>query len=68
MQKDQCIMQFIMSSPTSDEKDCTKLTDDASFQMCTTMVKNRPQMPTPPTGALPLVPTNLPPPSTPNQN
>ncbi len=61
-------MQFIMSSPTSDEKDCTKLTDDASFQMCTTMVKNRPQMPTPPTGALPLVPTNLPPPSTPNQN
>lgn len=62
MQKDQCIMQFIMSSPSSDEKDCTKLTDDSSFQMCKMMIKNRPQMPTPP-------PTeSLPPPSTPNQN
>ncbi|MBC7503515.1 hypothetical protein H7169_00930 [Candidatus Gracilibacteria bacterium] len=42
MQKDQCILQIVMSSKTSSEKDCEKISDTRSVEMCKTMIKNRP--------------------------
>lgn len=48
MQKDQCIMQYIMSSTTTDAKDCENLSNTGSLDMCKVMMKNKTTMPTPP--------------------
>ena len=45
MQKDQCIMQYIMSGTSSDTKDCESLSNTGSLEMCKTMMKNRPTLP-----------------------
>lgn len=48
-QKDQCVMQFIMSVQESKEADCTKLTNDSSLEMCKMMIRNKAQSTPPPT-------------------
>jgi hypothetical protein len=57
MQKDQCIMQYIMSDTQSDSKDCEKLSSRGSLDMCKMMIKNRPTTPNMPT-LPPLSPAN----------
>lgn len=47
MQKDQCIMQYIMSGTSSDTKDCESLSNTGSIEMCKTMMKNKSGMPMP---------------------
>jgi hypothetical protein len=50
MQKDQCIMQYIMSWVSTDSKDCENLSNTGSLEMCKTMIKNRPIVSTIPSG------------------
>ncbi len=65
MQKDQCIMQYIMSWVSTDTKDCENLSNTGSLEMCKTMIKNRPtpaSLPSlndnkPPVPVLPSAPT-----------
>lgn len=45
MQKDQCIMQYIMSDTESDDKACESLSNTGSLEMCKTMMKNKTSMP-----------------------
>ncbi len=45
MQKDQCVMQYIMSVTGSDEKDCESLSNTGSLEMCKTMITNRSNTP-----------------------
>ena len=47
MQKDQCIMQYIMNGTSSDDKDCESLSNTGSLEMCKMMIKNKATMPTP---------------------
>jgi hypothetical protein len=42
MQKDQCIMQYIMSWVSSDPEECENLSSTGSLEMCKSMIKNRP--------------------------
>ncbi len=60
MQKDQCIMQYIMSWVSTDSKDCENLSNTGSLEMCKTMIKNRPTVSTIPSGdnTRPPVPTS----------
>jgi hypothetical protein len=43
MQKDQCVMQYIMSGTGSEVSDCDTLTDTGATDMCKMMIKNRPK-------------------------
>lgn len=43
-QRDQCVMQFIMSESDSKISDCNKLTSKSSLDMCKMMIKNRVEM------------------------
>lgn len=45
MQKDQCIMQYIMSDASNDAEDCESLSNTGSLDMCKTMMKNKTAMP-----------------------
>lgn len=47
MQKDQCIMQYIMSGTGSSTKDCESLSNTGSLDMCKMMMKNKAAMPVP---------------------
>lgn len=42
MQKDQCVLQVIMGGKNPSTKDCEKISDTRSAEMCQTMIKNRP--------------------------
>jgi hypothetical protein len=55
MQKDQCIMQYIMSDSSNDTKACENLSNTGSLEMCKTMIKNRPAAMTP-LSAKPIAP------------
>ena len=55
-QKDQCILQFIASSPDSKESDCTKLSSASSLDMCKMSLKNKQQFPNNTIPALPAIP------------
>jgi hypothetical protein len=41
MQKDQCIMQFIMNNKNAKEIDCERIGDEWSLKTCKTMMKNK---------------------------
>ena len=47
MQKDQCIMQYIMSDTGSNGNACESLSNTGSLEMCKTMMKNKTSMPIP---------------------
>jgi hypothetical protein len=55
MQKDQCIMQVVMSGTGTSDKDCEAISNTGSLDMCKMMMKNKTNMPTP--TALPVGPT-----------
>ncbi len=40
-QKDQCIVQFIMNSPSATEIDCEKILDDSQLLMCKMMIREK---------------------------
>ncbi len=48
MQKDQCIMQYIMSATGGNIKECDSLSNTGSLEMCKVMMKNKTAMPTSP--------------------
>jgi hypothetical protein len=54
MQKDQCVMQYIMTGTGSKIDDCDILTDTGTTDMCKMMIKNKPKPPVMPT-AQPLI-------------
>jgi hypothetical protein len=49
MQKDQCVMQYIMTGTGSDVRDCDALTETRTIDMCNMMIKNKPKAPVMPT-------------------
>jgi hypothetical protein len=52
MQKDQCVMQYIMTGTGSDTRDCEALTETGTTDMCKMMIKNKPKAPVMP--AMPM--------------
>lgn len=49
MQKDQCVMQYIMTGTGSEIRDCDSLTETGTIDMCKMMIKNKPKPPVMPT-------------------
>jgi hypothetical protein len=59
MQKDQCVMQYIMTGTGSEIRDCDGLTETGTIDMCKMMIKNKPKIPVMPT--TPPIVTPVPP-------
>ncbi len=53
MQKNQCVMQVIMSGSGKTEKDCEKISDARSVEMCKTVIKTRSTNPIVPAPTIP---------------